>query len=408
MPERYRNLGSTYSVHRNHERTVRRHFYPNGHLFHKEDFGDKYHDVYISDTSSYMFDESHGRGRDNPLSAKWEREIPVKVRGTMRSRRHYGGSYVETDRDFSITRMVWGSPFMNVIDQDDIAFVTKAVADTNPSSAQVQGLVFLAEFRDVPSLLRSAGHTLAKFGANEYLKVQYGWKPFVSDVKKMVSVTGKIRKRMLLLQRLAREGTARSNYNPKSGLGFKVYKGQEYDPLDYQSDAGTIRIRLDADLAVKRWAQIVWKPETPPGGWWTPSDDDHYAAAIHAVYGLNLDGPSLWQAMPWSWLSDWLSNCNDYIKSQNNSVGGTYKNTVLMRMTTGVITAEPEFIKKPDYLPTTSLSLVGGHRLWREKVRILGLEPQVVRKTDGLGPILGDEFKSSILGALGVQRLRGI
>lgn len=349
------------------------------------------------------------RDRDNPLSLL--RETLVPVRGHLTCQYDTRIPFPE-DEFYSIhdnvvewVKATYGHAiYPEDYGDDDIAFVTEAAAQTNPSSASVQGAVFMAELRELPRLFQSTGANLHQLGANEYLKFQYGWKPFVKDLRKLFSVISRIEKRMNVLKKLTDSGVLRHNYDPPGSTGTKIYNGSyENEFQDFYFSGGRIRTSINTTMKVKRWADIVWVAD-PPESIGVLSSGSYFETARNAVYGLNIDGPTLWQAMPWSWLIDWVHNVGDFVKSQNNTVGAKFGRAVLMRHSEIKSEAIPSLVTDLGHIPG-SWTPTNGRLVTTQKDRLLDIEPGIVQTGD-FTSIIGDDFKLSILGALGIQRLR--
>lgn len=372
-----------------------------------EDIDKSYTDFYTRSTQ-YCDDTVGFRHEDNPL---WlSSETSGKARAHLdgvedtTGEDEYGYSIRTVNLDWSTARfshLIHPEEFLD----DDIEFVTQAASASNPSNAKVSTAVFLAELRDLPGLFETVGSNLSKFGANEYLKFQYGWKPFIKDLRKLWDTVEYIQKRLGVIQRLQQEGFLRLNYDPPGSVGFKHYDLSEIDHVfnHYYFGGGRIGLSRNTVMTTRRWCQTLWKPE-PPEALKVLTTDSRFEAARNAVYGLNIDGPTLWQAMPWSWLIDWVHNTSDFIESQNNTVGAKYHRSVLMRHSRITTVATPLLFQN-DNFTVGNFTPAPGVLSSEVKERILDIEPGVVT-TGNVTEILSDTFKMSILGALGIQRLR--
>lgn len=363
-------------------------------------------DTYDFDYPSRLretFDTVGYRDRDNQFGTSYSLRNPGRLVAFQSNIADYVGGYsqeVELTQDVAIPAdyMSYGS------DQDleDVIFVTKAAAETNPSAADFQATAFLAELRDLPSLFKSTGETLAKFGANEYLKFQYGWRPFVRDLRNFFSQAERVEKRIRSINTLERRGQLRRRYDPNEWKYYEYSGVPGYFNVNLLD--GDVDYHYNTQLRVKRWCDVVWLPEPPP-----PSlfrlDQKYLDRARQAVYGTSLDGPTLWQIMPWSWLIDWNTNNSEYIMSQNNVVGAKFGRSVLMKTTEVRSTVTP--VRNIVRSISGSNEYTAGFGTYSEtkKERLLNIAPQAV-STGEFANILDSGFKVSILAALGIQRLR--
>jgi len=171
-----------------------------------------------------------------------------------------------------------------------------------------------------------------------------------------------------------------------------------------------------------RWCTLYYTADTST---LFDTNPESLLAARRAAYGLNVDGSTMWQIMPWSWMADWFGNFGDYIDGQRNSIGARLTLCLLMETveteTTVSIVSPPD----PDKLVGELLGYGGlnelegaGAKISKGKLKIhfqdrkirsvtktrQKVEPQV--EVDlAISPILGDGYRSSILGALALQRL---
>ncbi len=301
----------------------------------------------------------------------------------------------------------------------DQEFVTKACAVTNPSAAIFDSAVFIGELRDVPSLLKNAGQKLSKAGANEYLKFQYGWKPLYKDMKSLLKFTQRIDGRIKAVERLRENGKLRRKYEPKADMG-----GQDHQIVDYFSEwesnsfGSDVRNHMYGTIDVNRWCITEWKPEVPDTI--LPSFSSGISSDVRrALLGGTIDGSTLWNLMPWSWLADWSANFGDYLEANRNVVGAVCSGVTLCKHTEIRLQNIPDWRQQGSSdLPIIALpgqqasvyesssgSAQPGVYVETRKERFTDLLPSV--ETTGEMNLFGkDLYKQSILGAIGVQRLR--
>lgn len=245
---------------------------------------------------------------------------------------------------------------------------------------------------------------MAKYGANEYLKFQYGWAPLIRDIRKFFDVAEAIDKRLQVISRLDSKGVLRRKYDPKGVEVVPEYADYVGDIPHVYTPTGSITQHVYTRMSVRRWAIVEWS-QKPPSTVFSASDRTQYERARNAVFGTNLDGPSFWQAMPWSWLIDWSTNMSEYIASQNNVVGAEATKVVLMKTTHIESTGYPVWYEEDTSNGPRSFTFLPGKLVSVYKERILDIMPEAVQ-TKEMHIITDSNFKLSILGALGIQRLR--
>lgn len=331
-------------------------------------------DQWCTDTVGYRY-------KDNPLYLSYQLMSPS--RASVHFNEHYDDPWGSSDYTFDYDV---GLPFSHAIypgdeDVSDVEFVTKAAAETNPSAAHVQGLVFAAELRDLPSLFQSVGHNLTKFGANEYLKFQYGWKPFIKDMRKMFDISDRVHRRLHAIQKIDREQVVRRRYRPNANIGGYDYTAREgWVASGDMIAGGLLGVWGHTEMRTHRWADTIWLAK-PPETLFSFGGNEQIDRARKALFGLNVDGPSLWQAMPWSWLADWTYNVSDYLESQNNVVGAEFGEAILMKTTELSTLGLPSWQYPPESGDHPIDAYLGMTRTI-VKERILGIEPAVVNTGD--------------------------
>lgn len=213
---------------------------------------------------------------------------------------------------------------------------TELLAKTNPGRAEVSLPVFIAEARDLPHAVKSIkdiGDQLKRLKvprtrdvAGQLLSWEFGWRPLLSDLRKIVAFGDAVAKRTQEIERLYSkrglkrrltlfEGSAKSQVNlfPESRLGTLV------------------AVREERHTIVRRWGTVRWRPTAmPPKG---PHGFERQA--IQAVFGLSLQAEDVWNVIPWTWLIDWTSNVGDYLAAHANRipVAPTVPNIMTQRTT---------------------------------------------------------------------------
>lgn len=283
----------------------------------------------------------------------------------------------------------------------------------NPSRSDFQATVFLAELRDLPSLFKNVGEEFAQQGflrasGGNYLKGQFGWRPLIKDLRTFFNVADKLQKRMKTLKELRGRGMIRRQFKEKDGRGTQIKHAISRIPNDYHQigiyptsyEGDRIYWEVHTEMRTTRWCDVEFVMDTP-SNLFAPIDSELWDEAHSLVYGTTIDGPALWAAMPWSWLIDWGTNMTDYIKSQNNTVGAKYSKAVLMKTTERYSTIYPILGDVAAFNNEWSYSFIPGRVSTVTKERILDVDPGAVSTAEA---ILGDDFRSSILSALTVQR----
>lgn len=272
---------------------------------------------------------------------------------------------------------------------------TKTFARTNPSRTVVDVPSFIGELRELPSLFKNTGKTLLKRSANAYLEYQYGWKPLIKDLTGFLDFQAQVMKREQELNNLFNKGGLRRRFQLSQDSNSSVTNGN----LFLESALATlISGKRTSDTTRNRWATARWNPTVTH---LPKTDAELHKLAVQAVYGLSVNVHSAWNLIPWSWLVDWATSVGDYLDAHRNSVGASCGGVCIMTHTQTVHRfLNISGVEAPNYV---------GIRLPRpiitvdSKSRVFSTGPTL---TADLPFLSGNQV--SILGALQIQRIRGV
>lgn len=214
-------------------------------------------------------------------------------------------------------------------DNSDSYFATIGAARTNPSRPNVDVPVNIFELRELPELIRSTGNNIIRSAARNNLRYQFGIRPLVGDLVKLLTFHDMVNHRVKELRRLQSRGLRRTTAVDSFSSVGSLERTIQSDGLVIQ---GTFSGQTSLDIRVhSRWFPIE--------GWPYPSSDAaERALASRAVLGLTVDSSTLWNAIPWSWLIDWCSNAGQYFSATRNIVGAGLGDISVMRHTKTVWT----------------------------------------------------------------------
>jgi hypothetical protein len=204
---------------------------------------------------------------------------------------------------------------------------TRGFANSIPTQPQAQLAQALIELRDLPKLplihsLKEKGRAfrdLARKGGNEYLNVEFGWKPFVNDVRSATLATLKSKKSVSQFtkdsgKRVRRRRTLQDNgytttLSSISAGPFPNIYGMAYE------NQGTLR-RVDS-VKIKSWFVGCFTYYVSPVGqhWYSPSSIKRGEQIANHLYGTRLTPSLMWELAPWSWMADYFGNTGDILKN---------------------------------------------------------------------------------------------
>lgn len=193
--------------------------------------------------------------------------------------------------------------------------------------------VFLGEAKDIPRMLRTTAKGFsdayrrqfgrspkasAKKAADHWLNTQFGWLPFLSDMRKFYKTWHTSDKMLKQLvkdngQWIKRGGTivtdeSQSLYSSNDKTCNHRPALQALYFVGNKSNAGTSRITLVQRSKV--WFEARFRYYIPD-----IQDVIWSKRALAHLYGLDVNPCLLWELTPWSWLVDWFSNVGDVISN---------------------------------------------------------------------------------------------
>lgn len=211
-----------------------------------------------------------------------------------------------------------------------------AISRCSPATPAVNILQFLGELyqEGLPHMIGSGLQALRGLGAaeigkilgHEYLNVEFGWKPFVSDLRSIAS----------LILRMERE---LQNFERNSG---KLVRRRYEFPPSVSYDSGVLNLR-PADPWISGGDEALYDPNGTPNGqvswsqktvknqWFSgafayyipPSDTlrntvARYVIEARKLLGLSLTPDTVWSLVPWSWAVDWFTDVRELLNNWTN------------------------------------------------------------------------------------------
>lgn len=311
----------------------------------------------------------------------------------------------------------------------DLSYGAKAISKTIPTLPVAGIAAFLGELHE--GLPRRIGHsTLFSEQADvfrgigdEYLNVVFGWKPFVSDIKKFAYAFSNAGK--LLAQYRKDSGkTVRRKYAfpplhdtasfPAYTIGFGGSDVRPSScikiPIDNSAISTFSSPEIDSLVTFGSTASVHQSAVVKQRYWFSGaytylvSEDDSflgrmesYVQQANKLLGIKLTPDVLWELTPWSWLSDWEVNIGVNI-SNMTALG---QDNLALRY--GYLMHESVFRHYVSTSPVTSYS--GWSGPIRSTYRFTTKER--VRSTPfgfGSNPASFTERQWAILGALGLTK----
>jgi hypothetical protein len=209
---------------------------------------------------------------------------------------------------------------------------TAVIARSNPSRPDISIPNFLYELKDLPGMIRDIGRLKnqirnglgkgssrinAKNAASHSLAYQMGWRPLISDLRKLLDFQAIVDKKMRTLQ----------NLYDGDGLQRRVRSSQWRGTLSTTSTGqlaesvidSAIVHRIDRFSQIERWGTVRWKPASLPDPRFSSKQMARLARDL--AFGMNrVTAKQVWDAIPWTWLIGWFSNADEFIQAHSNAI----------------------------------------------------------------------------------------
>jgi len=212
---------------------------------------------------------------------------------------------------------------------------TEAIARCSPSNPAANTLTFLGELvsEGIPHLIGSGLQNLRGLGASavnewlghQYLNVEFGWKPFISDLRAIANAITRAHKIMNNFMQNSGKPVRRRYEFPvhrDSSVTRGVLTGRRpWTPINssemYTDGPGPGRVDRLREITQQRWFSGAFL-------YYVPKDEslkstlDRYVIEARKLLGLSLTPDVIWSLAPWSWAVDWFSDTSDILKNWTN------------------------------------------------------------------------------------------
>lgn len=273
-------------------------------------------------------------------------------------------------------------PALTTLEKSNYAW--RILSETNPSSPDVSLPTFLAEMRDIPSLVKNwykmfirgkkaylafkrveggpgSGHRLGELLtqipeilASGHLTWRWAIAPFIRDVRKMCDFAYLANKRLAMMRKLQNGQVIRTRCALANNSVKTVQTGQIL-----HSEGIVLKGTRSVTYTERCWGTVSYRL---PGGKLFPyAENELIERSRRLVYGITTHEAlaTAWELMPWSWFVDWFTGIGTVINATNNTLGLVHNDCCLMRhsmseTTIGIDPALSESWARPnsDYLET--------------------------------------------------------
>jgi hypothetical protein len=289
--------------------------------------------------------------RPNPMSASrietWHPTLSGRLLGgtgtLLREFTEYPIDYYPTPSDPRTS-----FPILDEVDRSNIGW--DLLAKTNVSQAHVDVPSFIGEGLEgafqlgwlsleqlnagrsnplsaIPELVRASVKRALVAAAAYHLTDRWLIRPFVRDVRSMLSFMEACEKRHKVLTNLIADKSVRR----KAGLGNGSNIVLDDEVFLHSSNGAVIKARRIVTHTFTMWGSVKWKLVGDGGIPFLAPERKKFVGRLLA--GLNRSGDlaALWELTPWSWFIDWFAGLGTVIQATNNTVQMTWSENCLMR-----------------------------------------------------------------------------
>jgi hypothetical protein len=167
---------------------------------------------------------------------------------------------------------------------------------------------------------------------NGYLAYSFGWAPMLKDLKSLVDLTKSLNDRLAYLKK-ARNGGVSTRRS--LGKSESRVSGGEYNLLPNGYGQYGLRSTEVTRTTDKFWMSSRMKVtnDLPP-----PEEIPEFL--LRNYFGLNMSASTLWNAIPWSWLIDYLLNIGDLLDTTGGKLTWEVPSMCIMHRSEAVSTLE--------------------------------------------------------------------
>lgn len=273
------------------------------------------------------------------------------------SRLRYKGSFYDplwipaldnwTDADFNGLGHIYSNFF-----PDLTSIGSGAYARLRPQLAHAGLGQAIAEIRDLPKMLKTTaggfssafqalgglaslskgkrgsirqyGRMLPKSASNQFVNQQFGWVPFLNDLRQCYDVYQNAGRYKAQISRANNTWQKRKRVDNKIESRTLLYTrndipgcqpyGEPFQSFMYVPGSFKYTIHLVESTDV--WYEGTFKYYRPEFDWDSDRSRGPIAALQRemAIYGADLNPVLVWKVTPWSWLADWVSNAGDAVQ----------------------------------------------------------------------------------------------
>lgn len=192
----------------------------------------------------------------------------------------------------------------------------------------------IAELRDFPSLFQTRVKKFSDLGSN-YLNYEFGWKPFLKDLKSSVQVVLNLDKAIRQIRRDNGKDIHRKAIVLRQS---QTWEDKDFTPVLLGIDGDIVKGVANSGTSSLQWKRNAWFEGV--FRYWIPNIDSPGSDLRIAtkLLGISYDAtPALvWNLLPFSWMVDWVTNIGDVLENMSSGAAENLVcTTVTCRWATG-------------------------------------------------------------------------
>lgn len=139
------------------------------------------------------------------------------------------------------------------------------------------------------------------YANNQHLNYNFGWKPFINDVRNTIKAMDTAHRRLFRFVNNAGKSETR----------------HVSDELESDSSSEMVCPLVTAYSIKKKWTWKATQSSTFHYSYTLPKygDGEFEWRSFLDSFGLNVNPSTIWAVIPWSFVVDWFVNIGDYLKS---------------------------------------------------------------------------------------------
>lgn len=206
------------------------------------------------------------------------------------------------------------SPSDDQLEQHGTTMIARSVPNDPSADLAVSGAEILRE--GVPSIVGlttlKSRSLAARNAGKEYLNLEFGWKPLVSEVRTLAKSVRESEQTWSAYRKGSGKKT-RVGYHMDDLTSTRVYHGN-FLPIPSGVNEFVTNGTLIEQTRNHTWFKGAFKYYVPePVDF--PSKMQYWNSQASKILGLRLDPEVMWNLAPWSWAVDWFTNTGDVLKN---------------------------------------------------------------------------------------------